>query len=85
MPNVLRLNKGVEEGVRELLRFLLESEKVKGVFALAPTDDNGGAAYSLITNLDTLEKTSPLFPLMPANRERTWSLFLEYFPHRYNP
>ena len=48
MPKVLRINKGAEEGVRELLRFLLESGKVKGVFALAPTDDNGGAASRLL-------------------------------------
>lgn len=73
MPRVLRLNKGAEEGLQELLRFLLESGKVKGVFALAPTDDNGGAAYSLITNLDALEKASPLFPLMPTNAAKVLS------------
>lgn len=73
MPKVLRLNKGAEEGVRELLRFLLESGKVKGVFTLAPTDESGGVAYSLITDLDTLEKALPLHPLMPANAAKVLS------------
>ena len=73
MPKILRLNKGAEEGVQELLRFLLESGKVKGIFTLVPMDKNGGVAYSLITNLDALEKASPLFPLMPANAAKVLS------------
>jgi len=73
MPKVLKLNKGAEEGVRELLRFLLESGKVKGVFTLVPMDKNGGVAYSLIANPDALEEASPLFPLMPANAAKVLS------------
>jgi formate dehydrogenase subunit beta len=73
MPKVLRLDKGTEEGLRELLRFLLESGKVKGVFTLAPTDESDGVAYSLITDPAELEKASPLFPLMPANAAKLLS------------
>ena len=73
MPKLLRLNKGAEEGVPELLRFLLESGKVSGVFTLARMDKNGGLAYSLITNPDVLEEALPLFPLMPANAAKVLS------------
>jgi len=71
MPKVLRLNKGAEEGVRELLRFLLESSKVGGVFTLSKVD--GGVAYSLITNPDALEDALPLFPLMPTSSAKVLS------------
>jgi len=73
MPKVLRLNKGAEEGLLELLRFLLESGRVKGVFTLVPGDESGGAAYSLITSPDILEKARPLFPLMPASAAKVLS------------
>jgi len=73
MPKLLRLNKGAEEGVRELLRFLLESGKVSGVLTLARMDKNGEPAYSLITNPDILGEALPLFPLMPANAAKVLS------------
>jgi formate dehydrogenase subunit beta len=73
MPKALKLNKGAEEGVRELLRFLLESGRVKGVFTLRKVDESGGVAYSLITDPAALEEASPLFPLMPANAAKVLS------------
>jgi formate dehydrogenase subunit beta len=73
MPKVLRLNKGAEEGLRELLRFLLEKGKVKGVFTLRKLDQSGGVAYSLITDPAVLEEAVPLFPLMPANAAKILS------------
>jgi formate dehydrogenase subunit beta len=73
MPKVLKLNKGAEEGVRELLRFLLESGKVKGVFTLSKMDKNGAIAYSLITDPDVLEDALPLFPSMPASAAKMLS------------
>lgn len=66
MSKVLKLNKGAEECVRELLKFLLENGRVSGVVTLVRTD-NGGVAYSLITDPAVLEEALPLFPLMPAN------------------
>lgn len=73
MPKILRLNKGAEEGIRELLRFLLESKKVKGVFTLARMGKNEGVAYSLIAVPDALKDALPLFPLMPANAGKALS------------
>ena len=73
MPKLLKLNKGAEESVRELLRFLLESGKVDGVLTLVRVSKNGGLAYSLITNPDVLEEALPLFPLMPANAAKVLS------------
>ena len=73
MPELLKLNKGAEEGMRELLRLLLQSGKVAGVFTLVPVSENGGLAYSLITDPDVLEEALPLFPLMPANAAKVLS------------
>ena len=73
MPRLLRMDKGAEESVRELLRFLLESGKVDGVLSLARTGKNGGLTYSLITNPDLLDEAVPLFPLMPANAAKVLS------------
>jgi formate dehydrogenase subunit beta len=73
MSKVLRLNKSAEEGVRELLRFLLESGKVNGVFTLRKVGQSGGVAYSLITDPAALEEALPLFPLMPANAAKVLS------------
>ena len=73
MPKMLKLNKSAEEGVRELLRFLLESGKVKGIFALREIDQNGSVAYSLITGLDGLDNALPLYPLMPVNAAKVLS------------
>jgi hypothetical protein len=67
MTKVLKINKSVEEGVQGLLKFLLKSEKVKGVFTLRKINDRGAVAYSLITSLDMLKDAVPFFPLMPAN------------------
>lgn len=73
MPKVLKLNKSAEEGVRELIRFLLESGKVKGVFTLRKVGESGGVAYSLITDPAALKEALPLFPLMPASAAKVLS------------
>ncbi len=67
MSKKLTINKSVEEGIKELLRFLLETMKVRGVFTLTKTEKNGAINYSLITKFDELKYASPLFPIMPAN------------------
>jgi len=67
MPKVLKLNKSAEEGVRELLKFLLTNGKVKGVFTLRKTGEKDSVAYSLISDPADLDNAVPLFPLMPAN------------------
>lgn len=67
MSQLLEINKGAEQGVKDLLRYLLESGKVKGVFALRRISDSGSMAYSLITDKDMIEDSMPLLPLMPNN------------------
>jgi len=74
MTKVLRINKGAEKGLKELLRFLLEDGRVKGVVALRKTGEDGAISYSLITNADHIESTLPLFPLMPVNLGKQLSL-----------
>jgi formate dehydrogenase subunit beta len=67
MARILNIGKSTEEGLKELLKFLLENSKVKGVVALRKTGEDGAISYSLITNPDDIESTVPLFPLMPVN------------------
>ena len=67
MPKVLKISKGLDEGLKQLLRFLLENDKVKGVLTLKKTDEYGTISYSLVTNPDDIDSTVPLFPLMPVN------------------
>ena len=74
MTKVLRINKGAEKGLKELLKFLLENGRVKGVVALRKTGEDGAISYSLITNADHIESTLPLFPLMPVNLGKQLSL-----------
>ncbi len=74
MSKALRINGGAEEGLRELLKFLLESGKVKGVLTLTKTGANGAVSYSLVASPARLEHALPLFPLMPANTGQLLSL-----------
>ncbi len=74
MTKVLRIDKSAEEGLKELLRFLLESGKVKGVLTLRKMGEYGAISYSLITNLGDIDSTLPLFPLMPVNLGQQLSL-----------
>jgi formate dehydrogenase subunit beta len=67
MTKVLSIGTSVEDGLKELLRFLLQNEKVKGVITLQKTDADGAISYSLITNPNDIESTVPFVPLMPVN------------------
>lgn len=67
MSSVLKISKNAEGGLRELLKFLLEKERVKAIFTLRKINENGTVNYSLITDSDMLEDAVPLFPLMPQN------------------
>ncbi|MDY7078749.1 MAG: Coenzyme F420 hydrogenase/dehydrogenase, beta subunit C-terminal domain [Chloroflexota bacterium] len=71
MPEGIVINKGTEETTRELLRSLLESDRVSGVLALGRTGGaGGGVAYSLFTDPDAFGTDGaalPLLPFMPAN------------------
>ena len=67
MTKVLTIGKSTDDGLKELLKFLLENAKVKGVVTLRKTGDDGAISHSLITNPDYVESTVPLFPSMPVN------------------
>jgi len=74
MTKILRTGKGTEDGLKELLRFLLDNGKVKGVLTLRKTDEDGAVSYSLITAPAGIESAVPLFPLMPVNLAKQLSL-----------
>jgi formate dehydrogenase subunit beta len=70
MAKILVMNKGVEESVSYLLKHLMESGKVKGVFALSQlTENKSGQAisYSLITGKKAIKNVNALYPIMPRN------------------
>lgn len=75
MTKALKINKNSEQGILELLKFLLESGRVKGVFTLKKTGKEGAVAYSLITKSDELKDAVPFYPLMPANAGKLLSRF----------
>jgi formate dehydrogenase subunit beta len=67
MSKLLKIDKGVEEGTRDLLEFLLRENRVRGVMTLKKGNAGQGVTYSLITRPDELKDALPLYPLMPAN------------------
>jgi len=75
MTKALKINKNVDQSILELLKFLLERGKVKGVFTLKKISKDGAVAYSLITKSDELKDAVPLFPLMPVNAGKLLSRF----------
>jgi len=75
MTKTLKINKGTEQGVLEFLKFLLEKDKVKGVFTLKKISDDGAVAYSLIANPEDLKDAVPLYPLMPVHAGKLLSRF----------
>jgi len=75
MPKVLKIKKASEEGIKDFFKFLLEKEKVRGIFTLKKMNNNGAVSYSLITDVDEIKNACPLFPLMPVNAGKILSNF----------
>jgi len=75
MTKALKINKNAEQGIKEFLRFLLESGKVKGVFSLKKINKEGAVAYSLITDPKDLEDSVPFYPVMPVTAGSLLSRF----------
>jgi formate dehydrogenase subunit beta len=75
MAKALKIKKRTEEGIIDFLEFLLQSEKIKGIFTLKKMNEDGAVAYSLITRLDELKKAVPLYPFMPVNAGKALSSF----------
>jgi len=75
MTKALKINKGAEQGILEVLKYLLEKNKVKGVFTLKKINKGGDVSYSLITDPDDLKDAVPFYPLMPVNAAKLLSRF----------
>ena len=75
MTKALKINKSTEQGILELLKFLLEKGKVKGIFTLKKINKDGSVAYSLIAKPDELKYAVPFYPLMPVNAGKLLSRF----------
>ncbi len=75
MTKAVQVKGGTEQGIREVLKFLLEKHKVEGVFTLKKLNNEGAVAYSLITTVNELDDAVPLYPLMPTNAGKLLSRF----------
>ena len=75
MTKALKLNKNTNDGVIDLLKFLLENKKVGGVFSLKKIGKDGTVVYCLITNPDELKDAVLFYPLMPVNAGKLLSRF----------
>jgi formate dehydrogenase subunit beta len=73
MSNTLKIKKETSEGILDFLKYLLETEKVKGIFTLKKMNDSGARAYSLITSLEELKEADPFYPVMPVNAGKALS------------
>ncbi|MCK4655146.1 MAG: Coenzyme F420 hydrogenase/dehydrogenase, beta subunit C-terminal domain, partial [Candidatus Cloacimonetes bacterium] len=74
MDKVLKINKSVEKGIIDLLKFLLESKKINGVLTLRKLGQNT-VDYALITDVSGLNDAVPFYPLMSANAGKMLSHF----------
>lgn len=75
MSDVLKIKKPLEEGIIEFLKFLLEKNKVKGIFTLRKAEKTDSFSYSLITDVEEIKNAAPLSPIMPANAGQLLSSF----------
>ena len=60
MAQVLKINKGVTEGVTSLLRTLLEEKKVRAVLTLMQESPSGNVTYGMITGPGQAERRGAL-------------------------
>ena len=75
MSKLLKMTKSSNEGVQDLLRYFLESKKVKAVFTLRKLNETGSIAYSLIANPNELKNAVPLYPFIPENAGQLLSIY----------
>jgi len=65
MSKVLKINGDLDDGLREILRNLLDSKKIDAVFALGKCDDS--FSYQLVADSAKLDFIQPMLPFMPEN------------------
>jgi formate dehydrogenase subunit beta len=73
MASVLIIKKELNEGIRDFVRYLLETGKVKGVFCLAREGLSGVVRYALITEAGRVSDAVPFYPVMPNNAAKMLS------------
>lgn len=66
MSSTITVGKPLDEGVRTLLKGLMEKGKVRAVLCLRRLETGGGVAHCLVTDPAALEEAVPLLPIMPA-------------------
>jgi len=66
MTATITIGKPLDEGMRTLLKSMLEKGKVRAVLTLRRLEDGGGVAYSLVTDPAALDEAVPLLPVMPG-------------------
>lgn len=75
MSKTLTLSSSTEQGLLDVLGYLLENKKVAGVFTLKKLNKNGDISYALITKKEELATAVPLYPVMPVNAGSLLSQF----------
>ncbi|MBN2029467.1 4Fe-4S dicluster domain-containing protein [bacterium] len=75
MDYLLRVEKSAEHGLIDFLKFLLENDRIGGVFTLRKTGADGAFDYGLIHDTALLEDAIPLHPFMPVNAAQDLSHF----------
>ncbi|KPJ60827.1 MAG: hypothetical protein AMJ46_05050 [Latescibacteria bacterium DG_63] len=72
MPETITMNLGVSDGIRQLLKSLLEKGKIEGVLTLVKVNGKG-VSYSLVKDPAMLDQAEPFHPWMPSNGGRQLS------------
>ena len=73
MNKLLTINNNRTDAVKSYLKFLLENDKISGVFSLRT--HKGAADYSLLTEVSQLDEINPFYPVMPVNGGQLLSRF----------
>ena len=82
MTATITIGKALDEGVRTLLRAMLEKGKVRGVLTLRRLEEGGGVAHCLVTDPSVLDTALPLYPVMPAQGGQVLSHLTQEEPFR---
>jgi len=77
MDQVLIVKNSAEKGLIEFLKFLLEKDRVSGVFTLIKTKKQDDYDYALITEPELLKDAFPLHPFLPVNAGKILSNFTD--------
>ncbi len=82
MTATITIDKPLDEGVRALLRSMLEKGTVRAVLTLRRLEDGGGVAHCLVTDPAALAEAVPLLPVMPAQGAQVLSHLTQEEPFK---